>query len=31
VTPADDEEAIFKQYGLAYQPGSGGERRLARH
>lgn len=28
--PAGDEEAIFKHYGLAYQPGAGGERRLAR-
>ena len=28
--PADDEEAIFKHYGLAYEPGGGGERRLAR-
>jgi hypothetical protein len=27
--PADGEEAIFKHYGLAYEPG-GGERRLAR-
>src|SRR5512142_3399092 len=28
--PAGDEEAVFKHYGLAYQPGAGGERRLAR-
>ena len=28
--PAADEEAIFKHYGLAYQPGAGGEWRLAR-
>ncbi len=28
--PARDEEAIFKHYDLAYQPGAGGERRLAR-
>jgi PRC-barrel domain len=27
---AGDEEAVFKHYGLAYQPGAGGERRLAR-
>ena len=27
--PAGNEEAIFKHYGLTYQPG-GGERRLAR-
>jgi hypothetical protein len=27
--PAGDEEAVFKHYGLAYQPGPGGERRLA--
>ena len=30
VLPATDEEAIFKHYGLAYEPGAGGERRLAR-
>jgi hypothetical protein len=30
VLPAGDEEAIFKHYDLAYQPGAGGERRLAR-
>jgi hypothetical protein len=28
--PAADEEAAFKHYDLAYQPGGGGERRLAR-
>ncbi|HUY49094.1 MAG TPA: PRC-barrel domain-containing protein [Streptosporangiaceae bacterium] len=28
--PASDEEAIFKHYELSYQPGAGGERRLAR-
>jgi PRC-barrel domain len=28
--PAGDEEAIFKHYGLAYEPGAGGERRLGR-
>jgi len=28
--PAADEEAVFKHYGLAYEPGGGGERRLAR-
>jgi len=27
---AADEEAIFKHYGLTYQPGAGGERRLGR-
>jgi len=27
---AGDEEAVFKHYGLAYEPGAGGERRLAR-
>ncbi len=30
VLPAGDEEAIFKHYDLDYQPGGGGERRLAR-
>jgi hypothetical protein len=30
VLPASDEEAIFKHYSLTYQPGGGGERRLAR-
>jgi PRC-barrel domain len=28
--PAAGEEAIFKHYGLTYQPGAGGERLLAR-
>ena len=28
--PAADEEALFKHYDLAYQPGPGGTRRLAR-
>ena len=28
--PAADEEAIFKHYGLTYQPGTNGERQLAR-
>ncbi len=28
--PATDEEAIFKHYGLTYQPGASGERRLGR-
>ncbi|MGC1285910.1 MAG: PRC-barrel domain-containing protein, partial [Streptosporangiaceae bacterium] len=28
--PVGDEEAIFKHYGLTYEPGGGGERRLAR-
>jgi hypothetical protein len=28
--PAGDEEAVFKHYGLTYEPGGGGERRLAR-
>ncbi len=28
--PAGDEEAIFKHYGLPYEPGAGGERRLGR-
>jgi hypothetical protein len=28
--PAADEEAIFKHYGLPYQPGANGERLLAR-
>ncbi|HEX3389191.1 MAG TPA: PRC-barrel domain-containing protein [Streptosporangiaceae bacterium] len=27
---ATDEEAVFKHYDLDYQPGAGGERRLAR-
>ena len=28
--PADDEPELFKHYGLEYQPGLSGERRLAR-
>jgi hypothetical protein len=28
--PAGDEAAVFKHYLLAYEPGAGGERRLAR-
>jgi hypothetical protein len=28
--PAAEEEAVFEHYGLAYEPGAGGERRLAR-
>ena len=28
--PAAQEEAIFKHYGLTYQPGASGERRLGR-
>jgi PRC-barrel domain protein len=28
--PAGDEEAIFRHYGLTYQAGTDGERRLAR-
>lgn len=27
---ATDEEAVFKHYDMDYQPGAGGERRLAR-
>jgi hypothetical protein len=30
VLPADQEEAIFKHYGLPYEPGAAGERQLAR-
>lgn len=30
VLPAEQEEGIFKHYGLPYQPGAGGERQLAR-
>jgi len=30
VLPAGEEEAIFKHYGLAYQPGADGARLLAR-
>lgn len=28
--PAEDEPAIFAHYEVAYEPGAGGERRLAR-
>jgi hypothetical protein len=28
--PAAEEEAVFKHYGLTYQPGASGERRLGR-
>jgi len=28
--PAGDEEAVFQHYGLPYQAGAGGERRLGR-
>src|ERR1035438_135434 len=27
--PVEDEESVFKHYNLEYQPGAGGERRLA--
>ncbi|MFI5649301.1 PRC-barrel domain-containing protein [Kitasatospora sp. NPDC051705] len=30
ILPAEDEEAIFRHYGLTYQPGAAGERQLAR-
>ncbi|CAM5737277.1 PRC-barrel domain containing protein OS=Streptomyces alboniger OX=132473 GN=CP975_04930 PE=4 SV=1 [Streptomyces alboniger] len=30
VLPAEREESIFQHYGMAYQPGVNGERRLAR-
>ncbi|PJE96373.1 photosystem reaction center subunit H [Streptomyces carminius] len=30
VLPAEQEESVFRHYDLAYQPGVGGERRLAR-
>ena len=30
VLPAADEEAVFQHYGMTYQTGGGGERRLAR-
>ncbi|MFC7310830.1 PRC-barrel domain-containing protein [Streptomyces monticola] len=30
VLPAEQEAAIFQHYGLSYQPGSAGERQLAR-
>ena len=29
--PAGDEEAIFKHYGLTYEPGADGEQQLAHH
>jgi hypothetical protein len=28
--PAEDEEAVFQHYSLAYEPGASGERRLGR-
>src|ERR1700746_3814474 len=28
--PAAEEESVFAHYGLTYQPGAGGERRLGR-
>ncbi|MFI6448572.1 PRC-barrel domain-containing protein [Kitasatospora sp. NPDC050543] len=30
VLPAEDEEAVFRHYDLAYESGASGERRLAR-
>jgi hypothetical protein len=30
VLPAEEEGAIFRHYGMTYQSGAGGERRLAR-
>lgn len=30
ILPAEQEEAIFKHYEMAYQPGAHGERKLAR-
>ncbi|GAA2504902.1 PRC-barrel domain-containing protein [Streptomyces gobitricini] len=30
VLPAEDEAAVFAHYGLPYQPGTNGERQLAR-
>ncbi|MFI9828097.1 PRC-barrel domain-containing protein [Streptomyces sp. NPDC051913] len=30
VLPAEQEEEIFRHYGMKYQPGAGGERQLAR-
>jgi len=30
VLPAEQEEAIFQHYGMTYQPGANGERKLAR-
>ena len=30
VLPAEQEEEIFRHYGMTYRPGAGGERQLAR-
>ncbi|MGK5450439.1 PRC-barrel domain-containing protein [Streptomyces radiopugnans] len=30
VLPAEEEEPVFRHYGIDYRPGSAGERRLAR-
>lgn len=30
ILPSEEEEAIFKYYGMVYQPGASGERKLAR-
>jgi hypothetical protein len=30
VLPAEDEQAVFSHFGLAYRPGTAGERQLAR-
>lgn len=30
VLPAEDEAAVFQHYGLPYEPGTAGERQLAR-
>ncbi|QIP85510.1 PRC-barrel domain containing protein [Streptomyces sp. Tu 2975] len=30
ILPAEEEEAVFKHYDLAYRPGPNGERQLAR-
>ncbi|AEW95083.1 MULTISPECIES: PRC-barrel domain-containing protein [Streptomycetaceae] len=30
ILPAEAEEVIFRYYGMPYQPGTGGERQLAR-
>ncbi|MCX5377759.1 PRC-barrel domain-containing protein [Streptomyces sp. NBC_00091] len=30
ILPSEQEEAIFKYYGMTYQPGASGERQLAR-
>ncbi|WP_149182302.1 PRC-barrel domain-containing protein [Streptomyces sp. TRM49041] len=30
VLPIEQEESIFQHYGMPYQPGTGGERQLAR-